>query len=95
MIGGISGRLKIKSLEVYPLNDPFAKGSALQKTDLLHIPSYQFVNFRALFFSSDVHSNFIGRIRICFLSCLYDRLLKNVQMVKSLGLGVVQFNKHT
>ena len=94
-MAGISGRLKIKSLEVYSLNDPFAKGSTLQKTDLLNIPSYQFVDFRVFFFfTSDVHSNFIGRIRICFLSCLYDRLLKNVQMVKSLGLGVVQFNKH-
>lgn len=55
-MGGISGRLKIKSLEVYSLNDPFAKGSTLQKTDLLNIPSYQFVDFGAFFFSVQMYT---------------------------------------
>lgn len=55
-MGGISGRLKIKSLEVYSFNDPFAKGSTLQKTDLLNIPSYQFVDFRAFFFPVQMYT---------------------------------------
>ena len=39
-MGVINGRLKIKSLEVYSLDDQFTKGSIFQKTDLLNIPIY-------------------------------------------------------
>lgn len=51
-MGGINGRLKIKSLEVCSLDDQFAKGSIFQKTDLLNKSNkFMFVNFRFFFFS--------------------------------------------